>query len=84
MNDVLSPLAVAIVEASYGAEPLRSTKIVTDEGVPTQFFTTCTVERSCLLVMVHVRVAPFSDGDVTGNGPPLYACGPWPQSMVAV
>ncbi len=84
MKEVLWPLAVATLEASNGSVPFRSTKIVVDDGVPTQFFTTCTVERSCLLVMVHVRVAPSSGGEVTGNGPPLYACGPWPQSMVAV
>ncbi len=71
MKEVLSPLAVATVEASKEASPFRSTKIVVDDGAPTQFFTTCTVERSCLLVMVQVTVSPSVGGDVTANGPPV-------------
>ena len=39
------PLTGAAVEASYGAAPVASTKIVADAGGPTQFLTTRTVER---------------------------------------
>ncbi len=71
MKEVLWPLAVATLEASKGPARFRSTKIVVDDGVPTQFFTTCTVERSCLLVMVQLMTPPSTAGEVTGKGPPL-------------
>ena len=66
---MVSPLAVAVVEASYGAVPVASTKISADEGTPTHCLTTRTIESSCLFVIVHVRVAPAA-GATTANGPP--------------
>ena len=62
-------VAVAVVEASYGAAPLASTKIVAEAGAPTHCLTTRTVESSCLFVIVQVRVAPAA-GASTANGPP--------------
>ena len=37
-----------------------------------------------VFVIVQVRVAPAVAGEVTANGPPAYATGPAPQSIVAV
>ena len=79
----MSPSAVATVEASNGAAPSWSTKIVAEAGVPSQCFTTRTVENSWVFVIVQVSVAPSVAGAMTGNGPPVYGCGPWPQSIVA-
>ena len=79
---MLSPLAVATVEASNGATPSWSTKIVAEEGAPDHCFTTRTVENSWVFVTTHVSVAPAL-GAVTGKGPPPYGCPPWPQSIVA-
>ena len=80
---MLAPLTVATVEASNGAVPFASTKIVAEAAAPTHCLTTRTVERSWESVIVQVTVAPSVGGEVTGNGPPLYACGPLPQSIVA-
>ena len=68
------------MEASKGAVPSRSTKIVVDAAAPTHCFTTSTVENSCLFVIVQVSVTFGSAGAVTANGPPAYGCGaPVPQ-----
>ena len=68
-------MAVATVDASKGATPSRSTKIVAELGAPTHCFTTRTVETggggTMMFVIVQVRVAPPTAGDVTANGPPV-------------
>ena len=63
-KDVSSPLAVATLEASYGAEPFASTKIVALDVPPAHSLTTCTVERSWMFVIVQVMVAPPVAGAV--------------------
>ena len=71
MKNVVSPLAVAAVEASKGAMPFWSTKIVALVGVPDQFLITRIFESCWVLTIVQVMVAPSMAGDVTGNGPPV-------------
>ena len=44
VNDVVAPLVLATTDASYGACPLASTKIVVVDGAPTHVLTTCTVD----------------------------------------
>ena len=44
VNDAVAPLVSATTDASYGACPLASTKIVVVDGVPTHVLTTCTVD----------------------------------------
>ena len=64
---------MATVEASNGAVPFWSTKIVADEAGPDHSLTTRTVENSCVFVIVQVSVVPAA-GAVTANGPPVYGC----------
>ena len=72
-KEVLSPSAVATVEASNGATPSWSTKISAEEGAPIHSFTTRTVAGGGirLLLIVQVSVSPLVAGDVTANGPPV-------------
>ncbi len=82
---MLSPLAVAVVEASYGVVPSRSTKISADEVAPIHCLTVRTNESCCVFVIVQVTTPRCCAGDVTGNGPPLYAWRPCssPHEIVA-
>ncbi len=72
VKEALSPFAVATVEASNGAAPSWSTKIVAEAGAPIHCLTTWTVENSCVFVIGagedSRRVGPERS---TGNGPPL-------------
>ncbi len=72
VKEALSPLAVATVDASKGAAPSASTKIVVEAGVPIHCLTTWTVENSWEFVTVQVRTPRCWAGDTTGNGPPVY------------
>ena len=82
MNEALSPLAVATVDASNGAAPFASTKIVAVDGVPDQFLITRTVDRCWVFVIVQLMVAPSTAGEVTGNGPPAYGCSAAPPHWI--
>jgi hypothetical protein len=61
-NDVDAPLVSATTDASYGACPSASTKIVVVDGVPTHVLTTCTVDFG-----VGGGVAPLPGAALTGS-----------------
>ncbi len=84
MKEALSPVESATVEASKGAAPVASTKIVVVLGAPTHSLTTRTDESCWVFVIVHVMVDPPTAGEVTGNGAPVYGCTvPSPHRIVA-